>query len=249
MGEREPDDQRLLLAGRGRAPPAPLWPVPNRKSETCGPTSVRPAAASRARLSRKDLTVAVLRIQRRAAAYMPRLRPPGRAPPRERAKNRRVRRRSRREPADAFGPRRRDGDAKLGRLALDCIEPCGIAPALLEELVAPAQRPFELPDPGPVAGVDGQHQPVEKPAPLARGAGEQRIHRRRQPDDPHMIAKRARRGDRRAVDAIEPLAPRRRARLPAGTQLMGLAVLLDFDRQREAAGAADPRAFRKLRPA
>ncbi len=28
---------------------------------------------------------------------------------------------------------------------------------------------------------------------------------------------------------------------------MGLAVLLDFDRQREAAGAADPHAFRELR--
>ena len=30
---------------------------------------------------------------------------------------------------------------------------------------------------------------------------------------------------------------------------MGLAVLLDLDRQREAAGAADPRAFGELRPA
>ena len=65
-----------------------------------------------------------------------------------------------------------------------------------------------------------------------------------------MVAKRARRGDGRAVDAVAALGRLAvRARFPAGAQLMSFAVLLDFDRQREAAGAADPRAFRELRPA
>ena len=48
-----------------------------------------------------------------------------------------------------------------------------------------------------------------------------------------------------AVAALSCLAIR--ARFPAGAQLMALAILLDFDRQSEAAGAADPHAFRKLR--
>ena len=136
------------------------------------------------------------------------------------------------------------------RLALDRVEPCGVAPALFQEPVASAQRPFELPDPRAVIGVDRQHEAIEKAAPLARRSGEQRIHRRRQPDETHMIAKRARRGDGRAVDAVAALSRLAvRARFPAGAQLMGLAVLLDFDRQREAAGAADPHAFRELRSA
>ena len=154
------------------------------------------------------------------------------------------------EPAHAVEPRRGDRDAELSRLALDRVEPCGVAPALFQEPVASAQRPFELRDPRAVTGVDRQHEAVEKAAPLARRPGEQRIHRRRQPDETHMVAKGARRGDGRAVDAVAALGRLAiRARFPAGAQLMGLAVLLDFDRQCEAAGAADPRAFRELRSA
>ena len=65
-----------------------------------------------------------------------------------------------------------------------------------------------------------------------------------------MIAKRARRGDSRAVDAVHALGRFAiRARFPPGAELMSLAVLLDLDRQRKAARAAGPRACRKLRPA
>ena len=154
------------------------------------------------------------------------------------------------EPAHAVEPRRGDRDAELSRLALDRLEPLGVAPAFFQEPVASAQSPFELPDPRAVTGVDRQHEAVEKAAPLACRPREQRIHRRRQPDEAHMVAKRARRGDGRAVDAVAPLGRLAvRARFPAGAQLMSLAVLLDFDRQREAAGAADPRAFPELRSA
>ena len=53
MGERQPDDQRLLFAGRGGAAGACFGPCQTRRSERCGPMSVRPAAASRPRLSRR----------------------------------------------------------------------------------------------------------------------------------------------------------------------------------------------------
>ena len=88
----------------------------------------------------------------------------------------------------------------------------------------------ELGDPRAVIGVDRQHESVEKAATLARRPGEQRIHRWRQPDEAHMVAERARRGDARAVDSIAPLSRVPvGARFPAGAQLMSLAVLLDFD--------------------
>src|SRR3984957_4911536 len=129
------------------------------------------------------------------------------------------------EPADAVEPRRGDRDAELSGLALDCVEPCGVAPALFQEPVAPAQRPFELPDPRAVIGVDRQHEAVEKAAPLARRPRKERIHRWRQPDETHMVAKRARRGDRRAVDAVTALSRLVvRARFPTGAELMTLTV-------------------------
>jgi len=103
-------------------------------------------------------------------------------------------------------------------------------------------------DPRAVIGIDRQHQAIEEAPTLRRRPGEQRIHRRRQPNDTHMIAKRARRRHLSAIDAVAALGRiPARARFPAGAQLVSLAVLLDFDRQGEAAGAADPHAFRELR--
>ena len=61
--------------------------------------------------------------------------------------------------------------------------------ALFQEAVAAAQRPLELADARAMAGVDRQHEAVEETPPLARRAGEQRIHRRRQPDDAQMSVK------------------------------------------------------------
>ena len=114
----------------------------------------------------------------------------------------------------------------------------------------PRRAAFELPDARAVIGVDREHEAVEEPPPLGRRPGEQGIHRRRQPDDPHVVAERARGGDGRPVDAVEPLGfVASGAALPARAELVGLAVLLDFGGERKAAGAADPRAFRKLRPA
>ena len=72
------------------------------------------------------------------------------------------------EPAHAFEPRRGDRDAEFGRLAFDRVQPGGVARALLEQAIAPAQRPLELSDPRGVARVDGENELVEEAAPLAR---------------------------------------------------------------------------------
>ena len=94
-----------------------------------------------------------------------------------------------------------------------------------------------------MAGVDRQHQPVEKPAPLARRTDEQPVHVRGQPDKAQVIGEGARRADRRAVDAVEPLARLVAvARFEADAELMDRAFVLDLDRDRESAAAADPRA-------
>jgi hypothetical protein len=52
------------------------------------------------------------------------------------------------------------------------------------------------------------------------------------------------------IDAVQPFRfVAIGARPPARAKLMGVAVLLDLDRQRKAAGGADPCAFLKLRSA
>ena len=114
--------------------------------------------------------------------------------------------------------------------------------ALLEQPVAAAQRALELADPRAVLRIDREHEPVEETPPLARRPGEQPVHRRRQPDEAQMVGEGARRGDGRAVDAVEPLAPPVGAGSSPTPSWPPLAVLLDLDRDREAAGAADARA-------
>ena len=122
MGEDEADQQRLLLARRGACRPGCPWgrggPA---RSEACGPTSVRPAARSRARP----------RAGRRGSGP-PRRRPAGarrgrRARPRARgwrtetARHRRGSRRIRRVEALRRSRRRAAATAmrELGHLALD----------------------------------------------------------------------------------------------------------------------------------
>src|SRR3984957_494540 len=57
------------------------------------------------------------------------------------------------EPAHAVEPRRGDRDAELSRLALDRVEPGGVAPALFQKPGTSAKRPFKLPDPRSVIWV------------------------------------------------------------------------------------------------
>ena len=155
----------------------------------------------------KHRAIAVLRLERRAArrsSPRPRLR--AQASPRERARSRRARRRSApRAGARIRAARRRRRRRARPPRARSRRASAALRPTLLEEPVAPAQRPLELADPRAVIGVDREHEPVEKAAPLARRPGEERIHRRRQPDDSHMVGEGARRGDGRAVDAVSPL--------------------------------------------
>ena len=63
-----------------------------------------------------------------------------------------------------------------------------------------------------------------------------------------MFGEGARRGYRRAVDPVEPFGGRILARrLHADAELPSRAVLLDLDRDGEAAAPADPRAFAEVR--
>ena len=147
------------------------------------------------------------------------------------------------EAADAFGAGRRDGDAEFGGLALHRVEPRAVPATFLQELVAAAQGALEPADPRAMLGVDGEHEAVEKLAPLASGAAEQGVHRRRQPDEAQVIGKGARGADGGAVDAVEPLAP-----FEPEAHRADLALLLHFDGDREAAGAVEAGAIGKLRP-
>ena len=182
---------------------------------------------------------------RRRASRL-RLRAP--APPRERANRRRGRARS--TPASRSTHSRRAAATATPSSAASrssASSQCVLRAPSSSRRLRPRNARSKADDARAVIGVDRQHQPVEKTAPLARRTDEQPVHRRRQPDEAHVIGEGARRGDRRAVDAVEPLGrPVAVARLEADAELMDRAVVLDLDRDREAAGAADPRAGRKL---
>ena len=95
VGEREPDDQRLLLAGRGAAGRRVLGPMPDREIAEMRADQRAAGGGVAAAVVAQDRPVAVLGVQRRPArppAPRPRLR--ARAAPRERARNRHARRRS-----------------------------------------------------------------------------------------------------------------------------------------------------------
>ena len=80
-------------------------------------------------------------------------------------------------------------------------------------------------------GIDAERQAVEEAPPFSRGAGEESVHRRRQPDDLETVRKGARRGDRQAVQAKAPAL----AGLVTLPELRGVAFRLELDRDAKAA--------------
>ena len=150
MGEREPHDQRLLLAGRGGGGGSLLRPVPDQKIGKMRADEGTPGRGVAAAVVAQARPVAVLRRERRPVvghrldlALKRELRPGKGGGIVALGGDQRL------EPAYAIEPRRGDRDAELGRLALDRVEPLGVAAALFQKPVASAQSPFELGDPGP----------------------------------------------------------------------------------------------------
>ena len=123
---------------------------------------------------------------------------------------------------------------------LDRIEPMRVGVWRLQKPVARPQRPLQGADAAGMAGIDRQHQAIEKATAFAGGAGEQGIHRRHHPDDAQMIREGGRRSDGLAVDAA---APRCRAVLAgrcldAGPEGDETERALDLRRHRPGAAAA-----------
>ena len=144
--------------------------------------------------------------------------PRGRRRPslRARSQRARIRRRARRP---AARPARQRSATRASATAAPCSaiaassdgEP-GLVPAFLgEQLVARAHRRFVARRMVRVARLERQHQPVEEAPPLARAAGEQPVHRRRQPQHRQPFGQAVHRG-RRAVDPhLPPFGRSRRA--------------------------------------
>ena len=104
------------------------------------------------------------------------------------------------KPRHGLRARRGDGDCDFGGLVLDGVEPVRVGACVLEQPVARAQGAFEGGDPARVLRIDGEHQAVEKAPPLRGRAVEQRVHRRRQPDNAQVIGEGGGGGDLLAVD-------------------------------------------------
>ena len=175
MRENEPDQQRLLFARRGAAPPArPSARAKRSRSPRCGPISVRPAAASRPRLSRSHRAIAVLGLERGMLAASASTSPLKRTSAQGNGE-------ASSRPAAISAASRLTHSSRAAATATPSSAASrstassqrAVARALFEQAVAPAQRALELADPRAVGGIDRQHEPVEKPPPLARRPGEQ----------------------------------------------------------------------------
>ena len=248
MREHQPDQQRLLLAGRGLRRGRALGAV---KRDEIGQMRADQRAPGRR-------VAAAIVAQRRAVAILGGERGMFAAEALDFALERDfgpgerrsvVARRCDRgpQPRDAFDPRRGDRDAEFGGLALDRIQPGALPGPFFEQPVAASQGALELIDPRAMLRIDREHEPIEETPPLVRRAGEQPVHRRRQPDEAQMFGESARGGDRRAVDSVEPFGGAiLDRRLQSDAELMTRAVLLDLDRDGEPAAPADTRAFAQI---
>ena len=231
---------------------ASFGPCQTARSPTCGPISVRPAAASRPRLSRKMRAIAVLGRQRRAVGderldlALEREPRPGkgrgvvafgrdqrlRAGSRIRAAPPRPRRRARPPRARSRRARRR------------CAAPS--SSRRLRPRSARSNWPTRAPWSGSIASTKrsrNRRRSLAGPEKSESIAGVSQTTRT-------WSREGARRGDGGAVDAVRPLGGAvalRRA--PARAELMDFAVLLHLDRKREAARAADRARIRRARRA
>ena len=219
MGQHQADQQGLLLAGRGGGGGHVLGAVAHHEVGGLG-AGQRPAggAVAKAVLAQGG-AVPVLGIDRRPdrhevvdVAFQPH---PGPGEGRGLVAGRQD------QAVEALhglaaGERHRDGEFR--HLALHRVEPGSVVGPLLQQAVARAQGPLHRVDPGAVAGIDGEHQPVEKAAPVAGGAAKQCVEIGGEPDHPHLLGERRGGGGGGPVDAAEPAAalvaaPRR---LPGG---------------------------------
>ena len=250
MGEDEADQQRLLLAGRGRRGRHVLGAVAHDEVGGLRADKGAPGGAVAGAAVAQERAVAVLRVDgRQGRRRARRSRPRGRASRTGKGEaSSRVARIRRGEALDRLAPGRRDRDAELGDLALDRVEPGRVVGALLEDAVARAQGPFESVDARAVLGVDREHEPVEEAAAVAGGAAEKSRRDRasaRRPAD-----------GRRRPGASRPAAPSMRQsrdarpsprrRLEAGAEAMLAIRVVERDRDGEGAGAAVPRHLGEL---
>jgi len=181
---------------------------------------VRPAAASRARLSRRIARVAV--FDRGGGLRDQRVLHP--AVERDcggwKGRRRASRAKHRRELRQGLAARCRDRDRKLGGFAFDRVTPMVVVIAHFEQPVARTQRTLQRRHAAGMLAVDRQHQPVEEPSPLRSRAQKQSVHRRRQPHHAQVIAEGRGRTYRLAID---PAAAARavhlgRRRIDAGAE-------------------------------
>ena len=150
------------------------------------------------------------------------------------------------EAVDAFEPRRGDGDAEFGRLALERVEPGRVARALLEQPVAAAQRALELATRAPWWGsIASTSRSRKRRRSLAGPANRPSIAGVSQTRRRWSAKARAEATGARSMRFSRSGAPRV-ARVETDAELAGAPLVLDLDRDREAARPADARASGEL---
>ena len=203
MGERQPDQQRLLLAGRGAPGLALLGAVAHDQVARLRPDQRAAGGGVAGAIVAQQGAKEFFGFERRA------LRRP----------ERRFRLRARYRPRERASPSSRPAAISAAsrstvsrRAAATAMPSSAISrSAASSQIFSPrlsSSRRLRLRrarsialDPRAMLAVHRQHQPVEKAPPLPGGAGEQPVHGRGEPDDADMVGEGAGRGNRLAVEA------------------------------------------------
>ena len=204
MGQHQPDQKRLLLAGGGVARRHVFGRVDHLQIGEMGTIQRAAGRGVAGAAGAQDLAIAILdsgrglvdqRILHPAIEHDLCRRKGGSLP---------AFAQHRRQPRHGLAAGGGDRYRKLGGFALDRVAPMVVIVAHFEQAVARAQRALQRRDAAGMFAVDRQHQPVEEAPPFGSCAEKQPVHGGRQPHHAQVIAKGGCRTHRLAVDPAAP---------------------------------------------
>ena len=222
VGKHDGNQQRLLLARGTRSCRRRLGPMGDEKVAAMGSMEGAPGAAVEGSRIMQHLTIMVLDLDSRHLgqhgfdfAGNSQIRPgKGRAGNLLRGRSA--------QSLQGGEPPGSEGNRGFGHLLLDAGKPGRVPSRFGHQPVALAHQLLECQRPAAVFGIDDRSQAIEKAAAPGRRTGEQPVHRRGQPDNPHVHAERAGGALGDTVDAhfpcrgrILPLPPPRARRSAA----------------------------------
>ncbi len=205
MGEHKTDEKRLLLARRGPPRLDVLGAVPNQEVGRLRTDEGAPGGPVARAASAQPVAVEILDVDGGASRELCLERAFEReGGPREGRRGAGPRRDNCCEAVHRLAPCGGHGDAGLGNLPFDRVQPSRVGTLVLEQAISRPQGTLKRVDTRSVSGVHRQHETVEEAPSIAGRSGEKAVQRRREPDEADVVGECGWRGYGRPVDSTSP---------------------------------------------